>query len=432
MTGILFARLWLMIKRDTPTNQRDVNNLPDNFLLNKMFLLFLFTINAAMTIFANIGSIFKFSLFKRWLFVTFIFGVVFLYAENLFAQRGVKISTVVIDAGHGGKDPGASGKHAHEKNITLAIALKTGYFIHHYMPDVRVIYTRKTDKFIPLYKRAEIANKNHADIFISIHCNSNTSSKPYGVETYVLGLHKNAANLAVAQKENAAILYEDNPKAYDGFDNSPESYIAMSLFQSPYLKESLNFAAQVEKQVHYYAGRKARGVFQAGFLVLWRTTMPSVLIETGFLSNPKEEAYLMSKKGQTAIAYGIYKAFKAYKTGFEKENAVHSTGKPSAGVVHKTQTGATGITGRVDYRVQFFTSAYPVRTGAGHFNGISQVSWYKQNGIYKYTAGHFSRLSDAVSYQYFLRKKGYKDAFVVAFYQNKRITLKQAKALNKK
>jgi N-acetylmuramoyl-L-alanine amidase len=341
----------------------------------------------------------------------------------LFGQRGVKISTVVIDAGHGGKDPGASGKHSHEKNITLAIALKLGHYIAQNMPDVKVVYTRKTDRFIPLYKRAEIANKNHADIFISIHCNSNTSSKPYGVETYVLGLHKNAANLAVAQKENAAILYEDNPKKYDGFDNSPESYISLSLFQSPYLKESLNLANKIEQQMRYRAGRKARGVFQAGFLVLWRTTMPSVLVETGFLSNPKEEAFLLSSKGQTYIASAIYRAFRDYKTEFEKENAPAHAPKTASKTTRSKQQQA------VDYRVQFYTSSREIPVSSKRFSGISKVSYYKQNGIYKYTAGHFTALSEAVSYQTALRKKGYKDAFVVAFYHGRRITLHQAKEI---
>jgi len=159
-----------------------------------------------MTTFANIGSIFKSSLFKRRLFTTIVLGVAILLSSAVFAQRGVKISTVVIDAGHGGKE-GASGKHSKEKNIALSIALKLGHYIQEYMPHVKVIYTRKTDRFIPLYKRAEIANKNHADLFISIHCNSSTSPKPYGAETFVLGLHKNKANLEIAQKENAAIRY---------------------------------------------------------------------------------------------------------------------------------------------------------------------------------------------------------------------------------
>jgi N-acetylmuramoyl-L-alanine amidase len=382
-----------------------------------------------MPTFANIGSIFKSGLFKRRLFSTIVLVAILLGPRVVFAQRGVKISTVVIDAGHGGKDPGASGKHSHEKNITLAIALKLGQYIQRYLPDVRVIYTRKTDRFIPLYRRAEIANQNHADLFISIHCNSSTSSKPYGAETYVLGLHKNQANLAVAQKENAAILYEDNPKKYAGFDNSPESYISLSLFQSPYLKESLNFANKVEQQMHYRAGRKARGVFQAGFLVLWRTTMPSVLIETGFLSNPKEEAFLLSKTGQAYIASAIFRAFRAYKTEFEKENAVkspvHTATKKS--VLHPVNTNKT----IVDYRVQFLTSKHAIRLTSTRFKGLSQIAYYKQNGLYKYTTGHFSTLARAVSYQRAVRKKRFHDAFVVAFYQNHRISISKAKELEK-
>lgn len=412
-------------------NQTDVNNFPDKPLLNKMFLLFLFIINASMSTFANIGSIFKTSLFKRRLFTTIVLMAVFLSSGSTFAQRGVKISTVVIDAGHGGKDPGASGKHSHEKNITLAIALKLGHYIQQYMPDVKVIYTRKTDRFIPLYKRAEIANKNHADIFISIHCNSNTSSKPYGAETYVLGLHKNEANLEVAQKENAAILYEDNPKEYDGFDNSPESYISLSLFQSPYLKESLNLANKIEQQIRYRAGRKARGVFQAGFLVLWRTTMPSVLVETGFLSNPKEEAYLLSKTGQIYIASAIFRAFRAYKVEFEKENAVTNVSRQPTIVRPPKPVSNQHKKTLVDYRVQFYTSAHPVHNTATRFKGLPSVTYYKHNGLYKYTTGHFSDLSRAISHQYAVRKKGYKDAFVVAFYQNQRISFRRAKEIEK-
>lgn len=366
----------------------------------------------------------------RRLFITIMLGVFFLFPASCFAQRGVKISTVVIDAGHGGKDPGASGKHSHEKNIALAIALKLGYYIHKYIPDVRVIYTRKTDRFIPLYKRAEIANKNHADLFISIHCNSSTSPKPYGAETFVLGLHKNRANLEVAQKENAAILYENNPKKYNGFDNSPESYISLSLFQSPYLKESLNFANKVEQQFKLRAARKARGVLQAGFLVLWRTTMPSVLIETGFLSNPKEEAYLLSKKGQTNIASAIYHAFKAYKIEFEKENAVTNISHTAA---HKSLVGSKTPSEKaaVDYRVQFYTSSHLIHTLPSHFKTVPDISYYKYNSTYKYTSGHFSSLSKAVSRQSFVRSKGYHDAFVVAFYQNKRVSLNKAKEIEK-
>ncbi len=345
-----------------------------------------------MSSFANIGSIFKPSLFKRRLFTTIVLGVVILLCGNVYAQRGIKISTVVIDAGHGGKDPGALGKHSREKDIVLAIALKLGHYIKQNLPDVKVIYTRKTDRFVPLYKRAEIANKNHADLFISIHCNSSTSPKPYGAETFVLGLHKNEANLEVAQKENAAILYEHNPKKYNGFDNSPESYISLSLFQSPYLKESL-----VEQQFKIRAGRKARGVFQAGFLVLWRTTMPSVLVETGFLSNPKEEAFLVSKTGQTYIASAIYRAFREYKTEFEKENALTNVSHPAT--IHKPAPAKNRDTKPViDYRVQFYMASHPVRNTTRRFKSLRGIAYYKRNGVYKYTSGHFSTLSRVVTF----------------------------------
>jgi N-acetylmuramoyl-L-alanine amidase len=382
-----------------------------------------------MTTFANIGSIFKSGLFKRRLFSTIVLGAAILLSTNVFAQRGVKISTVVIDAGHGGKDPGASGKHSHEKNITLAIALKLGHYIQEYMPDVKVIYTRKTDRFIPLYKRAEIANKNHADLFISIHCNSSTSHKPYGAETFALGLHKNNANLLIAQKENAAIRYEDNPKKYNGFDNSPESYISLSLFQSPYLKESLDFANKVEQQMHSFAGRKARGVFQAGFLVLWRTTMPSVLIETGFLSNPKEEAYLLSKTGQIHIASAIYRAFKAYKIEFEKENAVTNVSHTQHRQIVTAKSQKTKPV--IDYRVQFYTSGHLIHNTATRFKSVPDVGYYKHNGVYKYTSGHFKSMSHAALHQNFVRSKGYHGAFVVAFYQNHRISISKAKEIEK-
>jgi len=376
-----------------------------------------------MTSFANIGSIFKTGFPKRRLFITIVLTALFLLPATAFAQRAVKDFTIVIDPGHGGKDPGASGKHSHEKNITLAIALKLGYFIRKYMPDVRVIFTRTTDRFVPLYKRAQIANENHAKLFISIHCNSSPSPKPYGAETFVQGLYKNKANLEVAEKENAAILYEKNPKKYNGFDNSPASYISLSLFQSPYLKQSLNFANKIEQQFKK-EGRYARGVFQAGFVVLWRTTMPSVLVETGFLSNPKEEAFLLSAKGQTEIAYAIYRAFREYKTEYEKEN----------GIVHISKKPVTSPRKKplIDYRVQFFTSSRAVRNPAIRFKKLPDVTYYKGNGLFKYTTGHFSSLSQAVSRQSYARRKGYSGAFVVAFYKNQRISLDRAREIEKR
>jgi N-acetylmuramoyl-L-alanine amidase len=287
------------------------------------------------------------------------------------------------------------------------------------MKDVKVIYTRKTDRFIPLYKRAEIANDNHADVFISIHCNSNPSSRPYGAESFVIGLYKTKANLEVAQKENQAILYEDNAKdRYGNFDlNSPQSYINLSLFQNVYLKQSLQLAHDIEGKFKAYAHRKARGVYQAGFLVLWRTTMPSVLVELGFLTNAKEEAYLLSNKGQSKLAYSLYLAFKKFKTNFERENNV-----PQNHQVAGTPSG-------LEYRVQFFISSREITNTDKKFPGIKGVSYYRTNKYYKYTAGHFSSMGEAQAYRHFLQKKGFHDAFTIVFYNGHRISFSEAKKI---
>jgi N-acetylmuramoyl-L-alanine amidase len=233
-----------------------------------------------------------------------------------------KLDVVVIDAGHGGHDPGNSGKKTKEKDICLKIALKVGAYIEKNVPGVKVVYTRKTDKYIALDERANIANKHKADLFICIHANSHTTSKPYGTETFVMGMHKDNSNFEVAKRENSVILMDENhEERYEGFDpNSPESYILFSLTQSAYQESSLLFAQKVEDQFREKVGRLSRGVKQAGFVVLWRTTMPSVLIETGFLSNPKEEQFLMEERGQDLMASAIYRAFKEYKSEIESIN----------------------------------------------------------------------------------------------------------------
>lgn len=234
-----------------------------------------------------------------------------------------QVKKVVIDAGHGGHDPGTSGKYSREKNIALKIALELGKTINEHMPDVEVIYTRKSDKFIELDERAEIANKNSADIFISIHCNASPStSKVYGTETYVMGVHKTKSNLDVAKRENSVILLEEDYKErYEGFDpKSPESHILFELYQNAHVENSLRLAASIESQFKNRAGRRSRGVKQAGFWVLWRTTMPSVLVETGYLTNPSEEKDLNDEVKQSYLASAIFRAVRDYKEEMESSN----------------------------------------------------------------------------------------------------------------
>lgn len=229
-----------------------------------------------------------------------------------------RLRTVVLDAGHGGKDIGCNGVDAHEADVALAIIKDLGRQIEENMPNVKVIYTRKTNVFIELDERAAIANRNHADLFISVHCNAGPKGSR-GTEVWTMGLHKTDANLGVAQRENSVILQEKNYKQrYDGFDpRSPQSHILFSLFQSAYITNSLRLAQRIDRQFRTSVGRSSRGVKQAGFLVLWKSTMPSVLVEAGFLTDRGEESYLDGRAGQQAIAGGIYRAFREYKRDLE-------------------------------------------------------------------------------------------------------------------
>lgn len=248
-----------------------------------------------------------------------------------------KIKTVVIDAGHGGHDAGCLGASSMEKHVALDIALALGKLIENNYPDVKVVYTRKTDVFIPLHERANIANRAHADVFICIHLNSGGKAA-YGSETYVMGNHKSQDNLEVAKRENQVIQLEDDYlKKYDGFDpNSPEANIIFSLYQSQYMSQSLLLASNIQDEFEGYAGRYNRGVKQAGFLVLYKTAMPAVLIECGFLSNQPEEKFLSSGKGQQTMATAIYRAFKAYKSDMEsapshEKAKIQASTSPGAG-----------------------------------------------------------------------------------------------------
>lgn len=406
--------------------QNHVNNFPAWSLFRACFDILLLYI--------------KYDILKSYTYylVTFLIASFFAF-QSVYAQKGSKIKTVVIDAGHGGKDPGASGKYSKEKDIVLAVALKTGSYIKKNFPGVKVIYTRTTDKFIPLHKRGDIANKNNADLFISIHCNANPSSKIYGAETYVLGVEEKRTkrNMDVAMKENAAILLEEDADGkYDDFDpNSQEALISLTLFQDANLDLSLNFAQKIQRQFTERVGRKDRSVYQAGFLVLWKTSMPSVLVELGYLSNATEEKFLRSKDGQVYMASAIYRAFKEYKREYEKENnayeyrkqVVKADTRNSAKVISidpvKVQT--------VIYKVQFYTSPRQLPLSDTRFKKLENLSYYEHNGMYKYTSGSFTKFNEAIAYQKKVRAAGFSDAFVVAFYDGKRISIKEAGLIGK-
>lgn len=244
--------------------------------------------------------------------ILLIFSLIHLgFLEKKYAiQEGTK--TIVIDAGHGGKDPGAMYGGKKEKDVALAIALKVGKLIEDSIPNVKILYTRKSDIFVELWERTNIANKAKADLFLSIHCNAADNTSAEGTETFVMGLHKNESNLEVAKRENASILLEENYQKnenYGGFDpNSPVGHIIFSMFQNAFLNRSLDLASKVENEFRTNTQLKSRGVKQAGFLVLWKSSMPSVLIEIGFLSNQKDREYMTSGDGQENISHSIFKA----------------------------------------------------------------------------------------------------------------------------
>jgi N-acetylmuramoyl-L-alanine amidase len=229
------------------------------------------------------------------------------------------IGTIVIDAGHGGHDPGCIAHGVKEKEVTSAIALSIGSKLKEQYPDVKIIYTRTGDKFVELWERAAIANRNNADLFISIHCNSAKNTSIHGTETFAMGLHKADDNLDVAKRENDVVLLEDNYiEKYEGFDpSSPESHIYFSLFQNSHMDQSIRLAAKVEKEIGKGLERPSRGVKQAGFVVLWKTKMPSILIETGFLSNKGDREFLSSKEGVDSMADAVSNAVIDYKKSFE-------------------------------------------------------------------------------------------------------------------
>ena len=390
-----------------------------------------------------------------------ILFMVFLFPLALSAQRGEKISTVVIDPGHGGRDTGALGAISKEKDLNLTVALLVGDYIKKNLPDVKVIYTRERDVFIGLNERAQIANRNNADVFISIHCNSagKKNASATGAETFVLGEHKNAANLEVAKKENSSILYEeDADEQYGNFDlSSPEAYIALSLFQKEYLDQSLQLAAKVQEQFTKRVGRKDRGVQQAGFLVLWKTAMPSILIELGFISNAAEERFLASESGQSYMASAIYRAFLDFKESYEGENSNTKANTVATTPVEEPKPIEAPVTvsveepevksevkpetpsevepilkTKVSFKVQFASRDTKVPVTDKAFAKVPEVGEYFYNGAYRYVSGDFATKQEAMARQAEIRNMGFSDAFVVAFINGERATIKEAENALKK
>lgn len=351
--------------------------------------------------------------------------------------------TVVIDAGHGGKDPGARGSVVNEKDINLAVAHKLGSKIMANHEDVKVIYTRKTDRFIELDERANIANRNKADLFISIHTNSvKKGSTARGTETYTLGLARTDENLAVAMLENSAILLEDNyEQKYEGFDpNSSESYIIFEFMQNKHMEQSISFASEIQK-CFVAAKRADRGVRQAGFLVLRKTSMPSVLVELGYISNREEERFMKSAEGQNKLVAALHEAFARYKKEYDRKQegisgvarSVESKPVCDIGETNPAKSVPVGseqdilnkknkpaASGKVIYKVQILTSDKKLSRGAKVFKGYKNVDFFVEKGIYKYTYGETTDFNEVRRLRRKLAKD-FKDAFIVAFKDGKKV-----------
>ncbi len=375
---------------------------------------------------------------------------------SMDAQQTYKVRKVVLDAGHGGKDPGCHGQHTREKEVALAITLDLGKKIEALYPDVDVIYTRDCDKFIALNERAAIANRNKADLFISIHCNYiGARNRATGTETFVLGLHRAEDNLDVAKRENSSILLEDDfEKTYDGFDPySAEGHIILSMFQNAHLQQSIMLANSVESAFKKLSHIPSRGVKQAGFLVLRETTMPSVLIETGFLSTDADENYLMKAENQNKVADAILKAFGNYKREVEDQPKEYvdvvkdapCVKTPDVAEVGKSKNEETKpvvkkTTGpkqpdvpaqvvkappvkvdpsQVAYRIQVAAASKP--TIDSRYHSLQDLEVIKEEALYKFVVGRFATREEALSRLTSLKEAGFQGAFITAYKDGQRI-----------
>lgn len=371
----------------------------------------------------------------------FLFLVCFICLPELQAKE--KTFTVVIDAGHGGKDPGARGLKINEKTINLAVALKLGDLIMSKNEDIKIVYTRKTDRFIELDERANIANRAKADLFISIHTNAvKRGSSVIGTETYTLGLARTEENLEVAMRENSAILLEDNyMQKYEGFDpNSSESYIIFEFMQNKHMEQSIGLASEIQK-AFTSQGRSNRGVRQAGLLVLRKTGMPSVLVELGFISNSKEENFMRSDDGQNKLALALYNAFNKYKREYDRKQgalANSNTITSPAPTYNREEIIAEkkdqeinknkssnfeknqNTKGKVIYKIQILTSDKKLSANSRLFKGYKDIDYYKEKGIYKYTYGETTDFNNIKKIRRQVAKD-FKDAFIIALKNGEKV-----------
>jgi len=377
-----------------------------------------------------------------------IFILTLILSSGTMAQDTNEVPfIVVIDPGHGGKDPGTVGRKSFEKNVNLAVARKLGFYLSSLLPDVKVYYTRTTDVFVDLDVRAKMANDLHADLFISIHANAVKDRSVYGTESWVLGSKKNDGNFDLVTKENKVITLEDNYKTkYAGFDpNNKASYIMFSLIQNNNLHQSLNIAEKIQTEIRSRAKRKDRGAFQGALVVLWKTTMPGVLVELGFLSNPREEQFLNSNNGQDIMASALFRAIRSYKKDIQQHDqgtqitetpvtisqsdAVTSKIKKSTPVKVKKSPPArqknASASPDVEFRVQVMSSKNHIPSGSKAFKGINNFEEILIDGYYKYMTPPVKNYQEAKA----LRDKldySFKGAFIVPFRNGKKISLKEA------
>ena len=368
--------------------------------------------------------LYRMNIFNRILLFLCILACSYPVIGNTINDRFI----VVIDPGHGGNDPGAIGTRGKEKNINLNVARKLGRLIEDNCNDTKVVYTRKSDIFVPLHRRAEIANNAKANLFISIHTNAVAKKNSYvkGTETYTLGLHRTEENLEVAKKENSVILIEDDYKQrYAGFNpNSSESYIIFEFMQDKNMSQSVNFATLIQQNFKSY-NRIDKGVHQAGFLVLRETSMPSVLVELGYISNPSEETYLLSDKGTTDLANAIYRAFINYKGNSSKIKPTTVTSNTRQEITTPKEK-ETKETSKIKFKIQILASDRVLPQNSKQFKGLKPVSWYKENGLIKYTYAEDEDYNKILKIKRKIVDPKFKDAFIIAFKNDTKININKA------